>query len=299
MDKVKSWIQASRLPSQAYIFFPLLLGQAIAFKFTGEFNILILILVIFFGIVNQLYIVYANDYADFEIDKINDTYNMFSGGSRVLVEGKIDKNELKKGIIITVLLNLATGIILNILYGRSYSIPIILFALFLLWAYSYKPIELSYKGGGEFLQAIGVGIILPLFGYYAQSGRLDNFPLIFIAVYIPIQIGCAFSTTLPDYPSDKLGSKKTFAVIFGFEKIRGIILILNFMSFTLFLLINSFNIALLNKVLILIIPVIVNVIMFLIKNKSENKTKFLDLFVAFNILSLLCFTFLITLNLFR
>ena len=145
MDKLNSWIKASRLPSQSYIFFPLLLGQGFYYNITRNFSIVFFILIQLFGLLIQLYIVYANDYADYEIDKTNDTFNIFSGGSRVLVENLISKKEMKKAIIIVVGLNFLLGIILTLGFRRFFSIPMITISFLLLWAYSYSPIRLSYS----------------------------------------------------------------------------------------------------------------------------------------------------------
>ena len=74
MTKVLAWLQASRLASQAYIFFPLLLGQGFYRQTGGELNPAVLFWVGAYGLMIQLFIVYANDYADAEVDRLNTTY---------------------------------------------------------------------------------------------------------------------------------------------------------------------------------------------------------------------------------
>lgn len=298
MSKTKSWVKASRLASQSYIFFPLLLGQGIAYFFHGSFNWTLFFLIQLFGIFNQFYIVYANDYADYEIDKLNDTYNIFSGGSRVLVEGELSRGELKIGIQLMIFLNFLVGTIISIAFNRLYINLIIIVALMLLWAYSYSPIKLSYRGGGELLQGIGVGLILPFFAYYAQSGELKILiPLFFIA-YLPMQLSCALSTTLPDYPSDKIGKKKTLSVLIGYTKVRKFVIVFNILSMLLFLILNPFMFTLKKIIYILIVPIISNFILILIEDKSTIKSKYLDNFIALNIFSLLMFTIVLTAILF-
>jgi 1,4-dihydroxy-2-naphthoate octaprenyltransferase len=185
MNKIAVWIKASIIPSQLYIFLPLLLGQAIAFRYNYEFSFFVWVLIHIFGIFNQLYIVYANDYADYEIDKLNDTYNIFSGGSRVLVDGNLNKSQLKKGIYFVVSMNfLVIGLIM--LYTKNYMLlPMLIIALLLLWAYSYGPIKLFYRGGGEILQAIGVGTLLPMISFYSQTDNVYMFPFVFL-LYISL-----------------------------------------------------------------------------------------------------------------
>lgn len=230
--KIKSWIQASRLPSQTYIFFPLLLGQSLWFSQSGSLNLPLAAFTWLFGLTVQLYIVYANDLADIAIDQLNSTFTPFSGGSRVLVEGKLTVPDLRKAVSIMVLLNGLIGAVLFTL-DRPLAPSLILISLTLLWLYSFPPVRLSYRGGGEFLQMAGVGLILPLFGYYVQAGSLHVFPLHYAAALLPLQLACAFSTTLPDEPSDRAGGKKTISVTLGGSRTRTLVIALHLMTIAL------------------------------------------------------------------
>jgi 1,4-dihydroxy-2-naphthoate octaprenyltransferase len=290
MAEIKSWIKASRLPSQSYIFFPLLLGQGFYYLINNSISILFFILIQTFGIFIQLYIVYANDYADHEIDKTNDTYNLFSGGSRVLVENLISRKEMKRAIILIILLNITLGIILTLFFNRIFSLPLIILSILLLWGYSYPPIRLSYRGGGEILQTAGVAVILPVFGYYIQSGTFQGFPWIFLLSFIPIQLGCAMSTSLPDYTSDKLGKKRTSTVIFGFEKTKLYIIIINFISLFIFSFIVCRKLDYMISYPVVIIPLISNFFLLYLNKKSKIASSSLDIFVAVNILIVTVFT---------
>ena len=87
--RAKAWIKASRLPSQLYIFTPLLAGQLYAWGSGYPWDGTAFILVYVFGLFLQLFIVYANDLADYSVDRNNRWFTIFSGGSRVLVEGEL------------------------------------------------------------------------------------------------------------------------------------------------------------------------------------------------------------------
>ncbi|GAK56512.1 UbiA prenyltransferase [Candidatus Vecturithrix granuli] len=232
---MKRWLKASRLPSQAYIFFPLLLGQILAYAHAATWDWPIALLVHAFGLFIQLYIVYANDYADYQVDTLNDTYTIFSGGSRVLVDGDITPEALKKAAFLMVGGSLGTALLLMMLYRRPWALLLATIALLLLYAYSYPPFRLSYRGGGEFLQMIGVGGVLPLFGYYAQAGDFIHFPCSLFLILLPTNLACAIATSLPDEPSDRRGQKHTISVVFGNQRARQIILCLNFLTITQFL----------------------------------------------------------------
>jgi len=230
--KIGAWIQASRLPSQGYIFCPLLLGQALWFSQSGGFSLPLAGLTWLFGLLIQLYIVYANDLADVAVDRLNATYTPFSGGSRVLVEGKLGVSDLKTAVAVTVFLNGLIGLCL-LFQGRPLAPLLILISLALLWLYSFAPVRLSYRGGGEFLQMAGVGVILPVFGFYIQAGSLEAFPWRYVAALLPLQLACAFSTTLPDEPSDRAGGKQTIAVILGGNRAKAVILFLHLLALIL------------------------------------------------------------------
>ncbi|MCC5815378.1 MAG: prenyltransferase [Leptospira sp.] len=210
---ILNWIQASRLPSQLYIFLPLVLGQAIGYQ-ESEWNITNLIQLTLYGIFIQLFIIYANDYADQETDSLNETYTIFSGGSRVLVEGKIKPSHIRYASYFMALLSFL--ITLSLAYQGYLLSPIFWFlGILLLWMYSYPPFKLSYRGGGEFLQAIGLGIVLPFFGFYIATGTISSYPWEILTILLPTQIACAITTSLPDQISDRISLKKTFSVLYG------------------------------------------------------------------------------------
>jgi 1,4-dihydroxy-2-naphthoate polyprenyltransferase len=231
MKKLLAWLQASRLMSQPYILLPLLFGGGIYVWQTGSGSTQLLVLTFVYSVLLQLFIVFANDYADEAVDRPNTTYNLFSGGSRVLVEGKLSRKELRQGILWTMVLGMMVASVVAVLHGRGALILFLIVSWVLLWAYSYPPIQLSYRGGGEWLQAIGVGVLLPLTGYYFQAGNLLAFPWIVLPFTLFLHLGAALVTTLPDEPSDKTGHKKTFSVRKGVSAVILWIILLYGISF--------------------------------------------------------------------
>lgn len=225
-QKARAWFQAARMPSQIYIFLPLLLGQSMAYA-QGSFSWEIFFLCHIYGLSVQLFIVFANDIADVETDIKNRTHNIFSGGSRVLVNNALSVKSLALAACFFGIVCLVTGLALG-WTGRNWGpLMLILCGLALLWAYSYRPLRLSYRGGGEFLQMAGVGGLLPVIGYLAQHGSLDGISWPLMGLMLLLAFTCAMSTSLPDEPSDRLSSKRSSAVIFGNRINQRIILALN------------------------------------------------------------------------
>ena len=209
----RAWVRAARLPSQMYIFWPLLLGQALAMGHGFSWEIVLVCHV--YGLACQLYIVFANDLADMDTDRRNFTFTLFSGGSRVLVEGLLSRRQLARAAVLCAILSVLAGVWLGLRHHNWLPLPLILFGLVLLWAYSYPPMRLSYRGGGEYLQMIGVGLVLPMIGFSAHSGTLAGLPWTLMPLMLALSLSCAMATALPDEPSDRADGKRTHAVRFG------------------------------------------------------------------------------------
>jgi 1,4-dihydroxy-2-naphthoate octaprenyltransferase len=218
-----------------YIFWPLLLGQSLAM---GEgFSWEIVLACHFYGLVSQLYIVFANDVADMATDRRNFTFTLFSGGSRVLVDGLLTRRQLGWAAVLCAALSALTGVFLGVRHGAWPPLPLILFGLGLLWAYSYPPLRLSYRGGGEYLQMVGVGLVLPMIGYSAHAGTLAGLPWAVMPLMLALSLSCALATALPDEPSDRADGKGTHAVRFGIAESRRFILRLNALALILLVLV--------------------------------------------------------------
>jgi len=224
----RAWVRAARLPSQMYIFWPLLLGQALAMGHGFSWEIVLVCHV--YGLACQLYIVFANDLADMDTDRRNFTFTLFSGGSRVLVEGLLSRRQLARAAVLCAILSVLAGVWLGLRHHNWLPLPLILFGLVLLWAYSYPPMRLSYRGGGEYLQMIGVGLVLPMIGFSAHSGTLAGLPWTLMPLMLALSLSCAMATALPDEPSDRIADKRTHAVRAGVSGSQRVILAMNAMA---------------------------------------------------------------------
>ncbi|WP_437689706.1 prenyltransferase [Sorangium sp. So ce176] len=234
---LSAWIRASRLASQPTIALPLLLGQLLGARAAGRpLDLATLAAVHLFGLLDQLFIVHANDVADQETDRRNRTATPFSGGSRVLVEGRLSPRALGAAALgcAAALLVVSAWLAATVpAPAAPLLVPLAIAALLLLWAYSYPPLRLSYSGGGELLQVVGVGVVLPLYGYVAQGGALERFPVALLACLLPSHLGCAIATALPDEPSDRESGKRTVPVRVGGERAARWVALLNGLSLLL------------------------------------------------------------------
>ncbi|MBW2461820.1 MAG: prenyltransferase [Deltaproteobacteria bacterium] len=211
----RAFIQASRPLAQANIATPLVFGQAVAWAMTGAFDLYIAIFVHLIGVLDQLFIVYANDVADADADAVNEAPTLFSGGSRVLPEGKLSRNVLGAAAVVMGLGMIAGAFWATTAWHRPFAPVFIASGIFLLWGYSFGPLRLSYRGDGEVLQGLGVGVILPTFAYYMQTGSLDAMPMEVLGATFLLGYGGNVTTALPDYPADRKTNKRTVPVRLG------------------------------------------------------------------------------------
>ncbi len=207
-----AWLQAARPLAAANIALPILFGSALAYGDQRRFSATALGLSLGFGLIDQLFIVFANDYADAEADQVNTSYNLFSGGSRVIPQGKLSRASLGRAALLMASMLLVYGAAVALATDVSMWFPLTLCALFLLWAYSFPPIRLSYRGGGEFLQALGLGVVLPLVGFSAQTGGLRDMSWTSLMPAFLIGYAGNITTALPDHPADAATGKFTYAV---------------------------------------------------------------------------------------
>ncbi|MEM1031470.1 MAG: prenyltransferase [Myxococcota bacterium] len=216
--QIHDWLRAARPLAHANVAPPLVLGQAFAWATTGRFSWTAAALIHAFGVVDHLFIVFANDYADRDTDADNTTYTPFSGGSRVIAEGRLSPDALRRAAV-------AMAASLVALAGawsgsRPGMVAFAFVALGLLWAYSYPPLRYAHRAEGALLQGLGVGVILPLVGFYGQTGSLAAFPWSALGPLFLLGTAGNVVTALPDTPSDRRAGKRTWAVRQGVARAR-------------------------------------------------------------------------------
>jgi 1,4-dihydroxy-2-naphthoate octaprenyltransferase len=227
---LRALVRAARPLAHANIAPPILFGQALAYATTGRFSFAAFLLAQLFGVADHLFIVLANDYADREADAKNRHPTLFSGGSRVIQEGQLSANAVKRLAIASGAAVLGIGLV-----GSAFSIALpflAVAAIALMLAYSYRPIALSYRGGGEILQGLGVGVVLPMVGLAAQ-GALTSERCLFLVPTFVLGVAGNVLTSIPDERADRDASKRTLAVRFGGRPARALSIALHVFAIVL------------------------------------------------------------------
>lgn len=280
---VQYWIKASRLPAQAFIFPGLLLGQGMAFYNGFTWSWIMFGFLFFYGISMHLFIVYSNDYADFETDQINKSFTPFTGGSRVLIDGDLSKKQLGIASIVTLFTTILIAIMMSFLQASFWPLLLAFIGVLLMQAYSFKPIKLSYRGYGEVLQMLGVGLVLPLISYFGQAGNFTSFPLLLMLILLPSQFAMALGTSLPDEPSDRLSEKNTTVVNLGVTRSKYLMICLYLVSLLGVMLIRDFDFSMIVILSLMILIMIQGVLA--IKRETLPGTKAMFYLVALSILT--------------
>jgi len=163
--------------------------------------------------------VFLNDWFDFESDRRNLNAGPFTGGSRVLVDGRLDRAAMKKGIGISLLLSAAA------LWGLLATAPAVatadiawLYAFFAVLAlgYTVPPLKLSHRGFGELDVALTHSAGAILAGYLAQGGSIDASAPWLLALPLGLSIlPSILLAGLPDRQADQAAGKHTLVVILG------------------------------------------------------------------------------------
>lgn len=217
---LRAWIQASRPLAQVNIAVPLLLGEMLAYVQCLRLDVGLLIVAHVFGLLDHLFIVWANDVADEAADRVNEAPTRFSGGSRVLPEGKLQPRQLARAAAAAALLMLGASLYAAFALDRP-AMPLgWALAVVLLWAYSFPPARLSFRGAGAITQAFGVMVVLPLIGFYLQCGDVRGFAWPALLPCLALGLAGNITTALPDHPADEATGKLTWPVRYGPRRAR-------------------------------------------------------------------------------
>ena len=209
----------------------MILGFVLAWRwgYRGPFKLYLLSSMVVILVMWMAY--YLGEWNDFEGDRQNQSFNRFSGGSRVLVKGLLPMGvSLLFGYIC-----LAGAIILGFYIYFKYQTGLWTLLLggigiFSGFFYSGKPLRWSYRGVGEIVIGFCYGWLPIATGFYLFTGFFSQQVLL---VSIPVGISI-FNVILinefPDEEADREIGKRNLVVRFGKEKMADIYLGLSLLA---------------------------------------------------------------------
>jgi 1,4-dihydroxy-2-naphthoate polyprenyltransferase len=165
----------------------------------------------------QLTAQYANEYHDYECDRLNlANRTWFTGGSGMLPSGAVSLDAAKQALRIS-----AVIAILAILFV-SLQAPLVgligLLSLLGAWIYSAPPVSLMGSGWGELVASIIVAFLVPIAGFVVQVGSLDPTLLLVCVHLVLVHLVMLIGFELPDWEADQAVGKRTLRVRLGFRK---------------------------------------------------------------------------------
>lgn len=217
---IAAWWRLSRVPFLLVGILPLILGFALAWRqgYRGRLGLYLLSSVTVILIMWMAY--YLGEWNDFEGDRLNQSFNRFSGGSRVLVKGALPLRTslfFGYGCLIGAIL---TSIYIYLQYQTGpWTLLLGWVGIFSGFFYSSKPFRWAYRGVGEIIIGFCYGWLPIATGFYLLAGFVNH--QVFL-LSIPISLS-VFSVILinefPDEESDRAIGKRNLVVRFGKERI--------------------------------------------------------------------------------
>ncbi len=171
-----------------------------------------------------VYIVLLNDWFDVRVDAIKRQMFPDAGSPKTIPDAILHPQTVLLAGIGAGLCAAAIGLCGELVVGRPGLALACVVALALLLLYSAPPLRCNERGTGEFVEAFGVGALLPWLGAYAQSGEPLPVPLLLV---LPGMVALAFASAvasgLADEESDRAGGKATLATQLGNPGARDVV----------------------------------------------------------------------------
>ena len=221
MSRAGRWWYALKPASWPKVFVPALFGQAVGVATAGHLSLGALAFGVLWMVADVSFIVLLNDWGDREVDALK--RRMFPQGCspKTIPDGILPARAL-------LLAGLGAGAGALVLAGaagavlaRPLLLPLAALSLFIFAAYSLPPLRLNYRGGGELLEMVGVGGVLPALHAYAQCGQWAPQTLrTWAPGLLALCLASALASGLSDEESDRAGGKRTFTTLLGNAAVR-------------------------------------------------------------------------------
>jgi 1,4-dihydroxy-2-naphthoate octaprenyltransferase len=213
--RAQRWKFALKPGSWPKLLVPMLLGQAVGVAASGSVSAAAIAFGLMFTVLDGVFIVLLNDWADRDIDALKRRLLPAAGSPKTIPDRVLPAAYLLAAGTLAGAAAAATAFVAGAWLDRPWLGWAGVGCLALFLAYSFPPIRLNYRGGGELLEALGVGLALPWFNAYAQSGRAAGPELWVLSGYATASLASAVASGLSDEVSDRAGGKRTLVTMLG------------------------------------------------------------------------------------
>ncbi|RMG42898.1 MAG: 1,4-dihydroxy-2-naphthoate polyprenyltransferase [Candidatus Dadabacteria bacterium] len=210
VKKWQAWFLAARPKTLPAAVVPVVIGAVLAAR-EAQVSMLLLAVILICAVLIQVLTNFANDYFDYL--KGADTADRV-GPLRVTQAGLVSPGEMRRALVVTVIIALLLGLYLVVQGG----LPILiigLVSLVLAFAYSAGPIPLSYSGLADIFVIVFFGPVATAGTFYLLRGTVGSD--IILAGLAPGFISTAILTVnnLRDIEEDRKAKKLTLPARFG------------------------------------------------------------------------------------
>ena len=219
LPKLRAWVRALRPLAQGNLAPFILVGAFEGRRHGHAVDPVGVALALLWGVMDHGAIVLANDLGDEEADRHSRGATLLSGGSRVLVDGALGSSSLARGLMVAAAGLAIVSVMSAWLYPARAALVVFCTctAAALLFAYGHGP-RLSYRGGGEWLQALGVGVVLPTVGAAMQPAHAVPLAWSTYAALVILGLAGNIATSIPDAEDDAAASKWSPAARLGVSR---------------------------------------------------------------------------------
>lgn len=217
------WIYAAKLDSWPKLLVPMLLGQALGVAAAGRLDLVAMGLGLGFTISELLFIVFLNDWSDRRVDRIKRQMFPDDCSPKTIPDELLPAKALLWAGLLAGVAALGFAAYAQVVLGREALVWAGLGLLTIFIAYSFPPLRLNYRGGGEGLEGLGVGVALPWFHLFLQSGEVWVRELWVLPGFALLAFASAIASGLADEQSDRRGGKRTHVSEYGNRAARSMI----------------------------------------------------------------------------
>ncbi|HEU4405810.1 MAG TPA: UbiA family prenyltransferase [Polyangiaceae bacterium] len=221
LSPARRWLYALKPASWPKLLVPALLGQALGYAASGRPSPLGLLFGALFTACDLVFIVLLNDWGDREVDALKRRLFPEGCSPKTIPDGILPaRHVLAAGLAAGLALGL-TGLAAERWLGRpGFSLAAAL-TLAMFASYTFRPLALNYRGGGELVEMAGVGVVLPWANAYLQGGAaLAPVYLALLPGHALLALAGALASGLSDEISDRAGGKSTMTTRFGNAPVR-------------------------------------------------------------------------------
>ena len=213
------WWRLSRVPFLSVGILPLILGFVLAWRwgYQGPLGLYALSTLAVILIMWMTY--YLGEWNDLEGDRVNQNFNRFSGGSRVLIKGIFPAWTtllLGYGCLMGAIL---IGVYIYFQYQKDLRILLLGgIGIFFGFFYSSKPFRWSYRGWGEILIGFCYGWLPIATGFFLFAGFFSQ-QILLLSIPVGLSIfNVILINEFPDEEADRTIGRKNLVVRFGKER---------------------------------------------------------------------------------